>query len=335
MATLSTICARLNRSCRPIIALDYLLNHALRNQDRQYRLLKNCKPITYALALPNRAAFLAQHSYFSSACPLVGTVSTDLHEEALRATHLLLDTLSHSVFDKSSQWFALEETLAKIVAYRDLQLNSVLKWRDPHSGKKVEYRVDRCFDLWHGMPAFGLYSPDGATPILLFRGTDFSLKQERGWASLLSDLHPDGPGLNAFMHARPAIHLWLKSMADRGKKAKVIGFSLGGSLAIYTFLYENSWISTEPSVAFNPPGCSDSVFQDWQHLSQERQQDLFTFINRGDPVSKIGKLVGAAHQLSLRKWLPPVHAHTLFFTAESDFLQHPIDLSQENASRKS
>ncbi len=313
--------------------IDYFLNGIVHRQKRQYVLATPIIPLEYQIRLPGAAQFIQSHGYFSNQHPLVGKVSTKDHELARQATYALLNTLSNAIFDRKARAFALAETLTKIIAYRDFTSQDHLCWRSPSTGKKVTYRIDRLFDLWHGMPAFGLINEEGEAPILLFRGTDFSLASERGWASLLSDLDPHGPGLSSFMHARPQIHQWLKNMAQTFQKAKVMGFSLGGAFATYTFLYENAFINLEGCLAFNPPGCSLAVFQDWQQLPSDIQNCFTTYVNRSDPISKIGRLVGNAYQLSIAEWPSPLKAHTLFLTAEKKFIQTRINTARENQSR--
>lgn len=244
----------------------------------------------------------------------------------------MLNALSHATFDRRTQSFAIDEALAKVAAYRDWKVGDELLWRNSTTGVIETYRLDYIFDIWHGMPAFGWIAKTGGSPVLLFRGTDFSLTSERGWASLISDLDPAGPGLTAFMKARSTLQQWLKKVSQPGVRAKVIGFSLGGALAAYTFLYERAWVSE--SIAFNPPGCSEEVFQAWQSLLPEEQQHLIVYVNRGDPVSKVGQLWGIPYQLAIFPLPRPLRAHTLFLSAERKFIGIPIDLTKENERRK-
>lgn len=273
--------------------------------------------------------FLQKHGYFSKEEPLVGRVSGDF--SSLQATRSLLNALSHAAFDRRAQSFVIDETLAKVVSYRDWEVGTSLDWRNPLTGVIERYRLDCVFDVWHGMPAFGWVAEEGGFPLLLFRGTDFSLNSERGWASLISDLDPAGPGFTAFMKARSELQRWLKQVAQPGIRAKVIGFSLGGALAAYTFLYERAWVSE--AVIFNPPGCSEAVFQDWEKLSSKERQGLTVYVNRGDPVSKVGRLWGSPYQLAVFPLPKPLRAHTLFLSGERRFICSPIDLIQENKRR--
>src|SRR5207249_1381181 len=136
---------------------------------------------------------------------------------------------------------ASAELLSKVLAYRDLQLGQTIQIPVEIKGKIVleTFTVDHLFDIWQGMPAFGLIpKKKNLSSLLLFRGTDFSLISKRGIASVMSDLDPSGPGLKAFFHARKEIGGWLQAVQAQGKPARVMGFSLGGALAAYTFIYE-------------------------------------------------------------------------------------------------
>jgi hypothetical protein len=113
----------------------------------------------------------------------------------------------------------------------------------------------------------------------------------------------------------------------------VIGFSLGGSLAAYTYLYENAWVNPEGCVAFNPPGFSDEVLKEWGALDDAKQQAFRVYVNRGDLVSKVGKLFGDVYELSVEARLKPLRAHTFFFSAYGQFFQAKVALDKENITR--
>ncbi len=319
---------------RALQNLEGLLNWTLSESLRSYALDEPYMRSIYTMGIPEGKEFIKWYGYFSYYDPLVGRVSKKMGD--LDTARCLLKKIYDAIPEQKELRFATEEALAKVMAYRDLKLDDrfSIATRDEEGQKRLAtYRVDHVFNLWKGMPAFGLISEDGSAPILLFRGTDFSLDSQRGWASLMSDLDVTGPGLRAFNKAQSEIHAWLKGVALNDSKARVIGFSLGGVLAGYTYLYENEWVSDEGCVAFNPPGVSDQVYQDWSNLPQEKKNAFTVYVNRGDVVSKIGKLFGNAFEISTDNLLTPFRAHAILLTVESGFSSMKIDLDKENQSR--
>jgi hypothetical protein len=314
--------------------LDDFLNWTIPQQRRTYILNDLEEASVYRIDLSQVHDFIQWHGYFSAHDPLVGRVSK--RKGDLSVAQSLLTYLGQEITDPKSRKFAIDEALVKVMAYRDLKIDDsfdvVMEDRDGIP-RLMTYRVDHVFNLWHGMPAFGLVAEEEEEAILLFRGTDFSLSSERGWASLVSDVDLAGPGFTAFMHARKEIRSWLQKVACPTTRARVMGFSLGGVLAAYTFLYENEWVSLEGCIAFNPPGFSERVLQDWNRLSPQQQEAFTVYVNRGDPVSKIGRLFGRAYEVSVNKKVTPLRAHTLFLTAESEFSCIPIHLERENQTR--
>ncbi len=310
--------------------LDEVLHWSLRGKLRSYVLL-NTPPTSYANSALSMRDFAHLHGYFSLFRPLVGKVSAavDDIDTVRRAIH----KIQMEVEDKDLGALATAEFLAKALAYRDLQKADRISIKEEGYGPVTEYRVVKVFHLWGHMPAFGLMPQGEGAPILLFRGTDLSLDSQRGWASLMSDVDLAGPGFYAFKKARADIHAWLVAAAKEKEKARVIGFSLGGALAMYTFVFENAWMSSKPSYAFSPPGVSDKVIATWKELPEDRQAIFRTYVNRGDVISKVGKLHGNVYELSIDRDLKPVSAHTALMTSYRTITLSPIDVSLENASR--
>lgn len=245
---------------------------------------------------PEVASFISRHGFFSSERPLVGCVT--LSEKDTATTAQFLNLLSTLIPDPEIRDQVTGEVLAKILAYRELK-----------TGMKINhYTVDQVFDLWQGMPAFGLIS-DESEPLLLFRGTDCNLRNRRAWASIWSDLDLKGPGYTVYQRARPILRRWLK-----GKNARAIGCSLGGALASYTALFDGNLLSnTAPSLAFNPPGVFKKRAALWHSLNPK--PPLITYTTTGDFVSKVGHLIGDVHELSSPRKLRPIEAHVkLMFT---------------------
>ncbi len=266
-------------------------------------------------------SFAQEFGYFSSIRPIVAKV-TKSHEDVDIVCCVLKDTDSP---------FARDEILSKVLAYRELKRGDVIMI--PVKGTLETFEVDEVFNLWRGMPAYGLVPDEsGVSSILLFRGTDFSVISRRGWASMMSDLDITGPGLSTFKKAQDEIHEWLEKVDEEGKTARVLGYSLGGALAAYTFIYENQLIAAD-SVAFCPPGISEKVIEDFELLSDERKQDFRIFVDEGDLVSKVGLLFGDVNVLSVNRPLRPVAAHTALMSGEPSYSVAPVDVEEENHSR--
>lgn len=275
---------------------------------------------------------------FSTSKPLIGKVSSDPEDFAL-TQHLL-----RLVFDaiKSPKLCELltAEILTKVLAYRDIQENIQVMIPIVMEGTRIDYvsySVDTVFDLWHKHVAFGLIPTHHSAhaPILLFRGTDFSLLSERGRASLLSDLDPDGPGRRLFYNSRSNIKQWLMQLANLGKPARVMGHSLGGVLALYTTIYEHHFLAKDPhiiSYAFNPPGINEDLLEEWNDLQAHEQPHMMTLIARGDIVSKFGYLLDNTYEIFGHKPLSPMIAHEQLIFAQPISYLVKIDDQKENIS---
>ncbi len=278
--------------------------------------------------------FERKHGYFSSQRPLVGRVTEDPEDTQL--TVQALKAIHQEGEDPQRRTLALVEMLTKVLAYRDLKKGEQLLI-PTESGKLILFEVDKLFNLWDGMPAFGLVPKDAkeTAPILLYRGTDLSLLSQRGLASIISDFDTKGPGLSAFLHARKSIHNWLLKVSRSGVKARVMGYSLGGALAAYTLVYEHELINvSEPSFACNSPGVSKRIFNKWNRLAVEQQPPYIVFVTRGDLVSKIGWLFGEVNELSLGLNLYPIASHVVLVSGQPRYYQYAVDLSLENQTQR-
>ncbi len=205
---------------------------------------------------------------------------------------------------------ATNEILTKVLAYRDLKEKMEIPIPS-ENGLLITYTVDTLFDLWHGMPAFGLIPKNNpeAPPLLIYRGTEFSF---RGWGSILSDLDFKGPGFSAFRKAQPKIHAWLEKT---GKKTQVLGFSLGGALAAYTLLFEKDLLSS--AIAFNMPGLSLKNYELWRTLKDS--PPFISYVTQGDFVAKIGHTIGDLRICSTGTPMKPLTAHTTLISFEPTF----------------
>lgn len=272
--------------------------------------------------------FSCKHGYFSTTHPLVGFVTQEVSDiqivENLFASLIVIQ-------DPAFLQMVVGEVVAKVLAYRNLQKGMRVQIPACLNNRMVlaEYRIDEVLDLWQGMPAFGLLpsNPD-LSPIILFRGTDFSLLSKQSWASVLSDLDVSGVGFTLFQKARPQIHDWLvKAHALSGQKVKVTGFSLGGILSLYTAIFEKDLILVEESLVFNAPGLPEDLACSSSSLS-------FTqYVTQGDPVSKLGDIPPRAYMLSSESMPSPIKAHTMLMAGQPLLTWSEICTDEENACR--
>ncbi len=236
--------------------------------------------------------------------------------------------------------FATSEVLAKVLAYRKLKLGDRVSIPTRKSLQEIhlsEYVVEKVFDLWSQVRAFGFVSTnnDQAAPLLLFRGTDLCLKNEGSKASIISDFDPKGPGRSLFENAQTDLHKWLKIISLERGKVRVIGHSLGGSIVLYTLIYEYPFISNAPheiSYAFNFPGVSEDLIKKWKAVPDTAKPAFQGFICRGDVVSKFGQLFGNIAEISFEYPLSPIRAHEHLFFAEPMCYLYPLDVEEENRS---
>lgn len=315
--------------------LDEFLDWRLEASQRSYQLLAPARSVIYRGGAAFMQHFVLLHGFFSLYSPLVGRVTA--RSADLKSAQCVLKGVALEMSDRRLQQFAADELLAKVLAYRDLHVNEVwlLPISHPLGGVSLRpFKVDVVFNLWMGMPAYGLVPLEQGAPILLFRGTDFSLDSPRGWASLMSDVDLAGPGLYTFQQAQPKIHAWLQKMADAGVKARTLGYSLGGALASYAYVFERGLLADEGSCAFNLPGVSNQVIQKWEQLPKKTQEGFTSFVNQGDVISKVGKLFGVVYELSVDMPLKPLTAHTLLMSAQTEFVAKRVDVAQENRSRE-
>ncbi len=312
---------------KSLLQWEEAMNWVVPFSSRTFSLVIGSRPKVFELAIPDLEEFSALYGYFTCNKPLVGIVT-----EASSDLEPLQNVFNSLVKHQKSEWVELvsDELLAKAVAYRNLQKG--MKISIPVGEKKpklVEYEVDEVLDLWQGMPAFALLPcKKGSPPILLFRGTDFSFTSKSSWASILSDFDLSGAGLTTFRSSQAKIHAWLEKASTFGK-TKVMGFSLGGILAVYTAIFESNLI--DRCVAFNAPGVSKAIFSEWKALASS--PPIFLYVTQGDLVSRFGKMVGTAYELSSKRPLGPIEAHTRIMTSKSPILLFEIDIEKENLTR--
>ncbi len=316
---------------KALVQLDEWINMVTPLPIRTFPLLSKDSIKEYAEPDFDLQAFSKKHGFFSCQSPLIGIVTDQLSdvEPIEKALACLLSSKNLFFIE-----LATGEILSKALAYRNLQKGIKIKIPCIIEGKPllVEYQVNEVLDLWHEMPAFGLLPfHKKANPILLFRGSDFSLLSKKSWASLLSDLDISGTGFSAFHLARSDIHAWLeKAFLFSGNPAKVMGFSLGGILSLYTTIFEKSLIAAQGSMSFNPPGVSQPIAERWKEVSSL----LKIYITQGDLIPKIGILVPPAFVLFTDKKFAPIEAHTRLMTAEPSFSLAEIYIENQPSKKQ-
>jgi hypothetical protein len=259
--------------------------------------------------------FANEHGYFSQA-PLLSLVSSS--KEDL----IFVQEALENAIEAEGSWldFCVTEVLCKALAYRDIVLNHEIRVPVRNLQNQIlleTFVLDRVFNLWQQMPAFGWIPKNPhISSLLIFRGTDFSPTTRRGLASLFSDLDVSGPGFRVFRKAKLQIQEWLTQVHQRTKAARVMGCSLGGALAGHTFIEYYDLLSKEPSIAFHPPGIFTQAKKSWNQLEKEIKQRFITYVAQGDFVSKVGSLIGNRYILSIDAKLKPLVAHTLLFAGQ-------------------
>lgn len=295
--------------------LDSFLGLCFPYQRRSYKGQGEVRSYTSLLSLQT---FAKEHGYFSHA-PLLSLVSNN--QEDLRFVQQALE----NAIEVEDNWqdFCVTEILCKALAYRDIAWNYEIKIPVRNLQNQIileTFILDRIFDLWQQMPAFGWIPKNPyVSSFLIFRGTDCNLTTKRGLASLFSDLDFSGPGFRVFRKSKLQIQTWLRQVKQKRKAARVIGCSLGGALAAHTFIEYCDLLSKEASIAFHPPGVFKQAKKSWDKLEEGMKQQFITYIAQGDFVSKVGSLIGNKRILSTDEQLKPLTAHTLLFAGQKQF----------------
>lgn len=310
--------------------IDFLLELTTTTRLRTYELITPYRIENYHPNIPELEEISKEYGFFSEH-PIVATVTDDISDLQLscNAVKSLYDNANLQLIRLSG-----EEILCKIIAYRSLKEGMAFNIPAVVNNKVVliRYIVDKKFNLWHGMPAFGLIPVQKGMPaVLLFRGTNFNITSIDGAASIISDLDIDGPGHSVYERSKPMLHDWLQNTKNKGYSIRVMGFSLGGALAIYTYVDEYPLLSPEGSVAFNPPGFKDETIKKWDELPPAWKNGLTIYVTQGDVIPKVGKLFGNVYALSTGKTYTPLQSHTLFVTGHQKFEKAVVDVAKDNA----
>jgi hypothetical protein len=267
--------------------------------------------------------------------PLVGRVSCD--KEDVKIVSQLMKTISSCDISIKHKLLMSAEVITKVIAYRDLVLGQELYIATPSVSRPnniTKYTVDKIFDLWKGMPAFGLIPDDtNESAILLFRGTDGSLKTKESWCSIICDLDFEAPGYKLFQNSQTTLHQWLNQMKQMNLQTRVMGYSLGGILATYTVLRDYDLLSQNycnGSIAFNPPGVTKKMLDQWQKIDDNKKPSFSSLIVKNDVVSMSGHFFGNAYVLTPSVNVNPVSAHVDLITAKQCFYLKLYDEMDED-----
>ena len=244
--------------------------------------------------------FIQKNNFFSETKPIIGTVSDGV--EDIEICCHFLEKLPSLITDIPRCTLASLEVLIKGIAYRNLAVGMEIPLFE--NGEMNCYIVDHVFTLWGGIPSFGLIPKNKGIPILLFRGTDISFNSMKAWRSIVSDFDVRGPGFTVYQYAREEIQKWLK-----GKQARSMGYSLGGALVSYTVIFDGDLLHPQtPSISFNAPGLFPRVRKQWH--KKAGLPPLHSYIVTGDPISKVGSLIGHVQEFSFPTRKNPIELHT-------------------------
>jgi len=278
--------------------------------------------------------FQKKYGYLGEESILVGR-TTESDEDITIATKFLRDIYEH-VEDPQICDITIAEALAKIIAYRSLPKGYQIEI-PTLCGNKMrprKYVVDETFNLWNDLKAYGLRCIDAPEyPILLFRGTDFSLLDRGSRTSIACNFDPKGPGRSIYLYARPQLRRWLKSVCKKGLKARTFGFSLGGALASYALIDDSEFFSQDPercSYLFSHPGLQSDLFNKYESLQDKPY--IQGFVNEGDFVSKYANLFGETYTLYTDHQYEPIKSHTSLYLVKSTCYIAPVQLTRENRS---
>lgn len=253
-----------------------------------------------SLKHPKIDAFIRDNDFFSETRPIIGRVTESV--EDFHVCCQFLQNLPLLIPDSARCTLASLEVLIKGVAYRNLSQGMEIPLFE--NGEMNHYIVDHVFNLWGRIPSFGLIPKNKGVPILLFRGTDISFTTMKAWTSVVCDFDVRGPGFSVYQYARDSIQTWLK-----GKKARAMGYSLGGALVSYTVIFDGHLLNpVAPSVSFNAPGLFPHVKRKWSQKTDS--PPLHAYIVTGDPISKVGSLIGSVHEFSFPDRKKPIELHT-------------------------
>lgn len=315
-------------------------------------------PSTYHLApiLPSKEITLTHNKLINFEKEYREILSS--HDQVLEKATKLFKVIHKHIDDVELQQWMVAEILAKVIAKIPLkkgQFISIPIINADKQSKMVTYEVDTCFDLGQGIPAYGLkpqstfgfyldgYWPsfgshpkeNSAPPLLLFRGTDFSVETDSAKTSIAINFDPKGPGFSFFLKANDSIEKWLQKVTSPTQKARVFGYSQGGAFSLYTTIYHPELISQkphEPSMIFNSPGVNKDLLQRWLAIPSEQIPRLCVLFPCADVVPQFGFLVGNVFQFNSKSPMELKNAHFPLMLLQPSYSLDLIDTEKENLS---
>lgn len=208
-----------------------------------------------------------------------------------------------------------------------------------HQKELVTYILDAKFDLWSQIPAYGFIPKNqGHSPLLIFRSTNTILHEEGTAASLISNLHPKGPGWKLFKDSQSVVSNWLaQKNSEYETKGIVYGYSLGGAVASYFLTYYPHLFHRDinhSSIILDAPGINKQIEADWQKI--EAKPSVLLFVNQGDLIPKVGEaFIGRAFEVKTTNLLKGFDCHKAlsFFDSEWQMTEISKQLEQQTIAR--
>ena len=166
------------------------------------------------------------------------------------------------------------EILARGVAYAQWQEQQKVEF-DGVDG----YTVAEVFKDTSGFYALGLES-DAHGPALVIRGTD-------GFVDLYENTDRRGVGYGQFEANRQDVYGWLSELGEVGKRADIVGHSLGGALAQWIAAdFTDGVGKIDELVTFNSPGISNTYAS---HFEPDNATAVTHYVVNGDLVTMAGE----------------------------------------------
>ncbi len=208
-----------------------------------------------------------------------------------------------------------------------------------HKKELVTYTLDAKFDLWSQIPAYGFIpKSNGHPPLLIFRSTNTLLNEEGTVASLISNLHPKGPGWKLFKDSQSVVSNWLaQKNSEYETKGIVYGYSLGGAVASYFLTYYPHLFHQDvnhSSIVLDAPGIDKQIEADWQKV--EAKPSVLLFVNQGDIIPKVGEaFIGRAFEVKTSSVLKGFDCHRAlsFFDSQWQMIEISRQLENQTVAR--
>lgn len=175
----------------------------------------------------------------------------------------------------------------------------------------ISYAIQCRFFLGNsGIPVYILqpapeYDAEGCCPIVVFRGTKFSLDCKSDIRSIVENLNKEGAARGLYNEFRKTLGRYMKAKCagenGTAPRFRVMGYSQGGVLAQRAVVDFYEYVAREPlhlSLFFNSPALEDDYFNRWLEIPETSRPSCFNILRTGDPVSKRGhKFIGNVYEV--------------------------------------